>query len=205
MNIPNMTNGALGKVLDWAYTKAVSGFAGVDSAYALADTYLQHKGTLEEQVDSLIRWQVAKATASGFTMGIGGLMTLPLTIPANVASVMYIQIRMMSAIAHMGGYDINSDRVRSMIYVSMIGSGAKELLKDLGVKVGQELLTKAISRLSVKVGSKSAVSLGKAVPFVGGLIGGSIDAASTRIVGKVAKKIFIESNNFPYIKGSPEC
>lgn len=193
----NINKGLIAKVLDWAYSKATTGFAGVDSAYMLADTYSQQKGTLEQQVDSLIRWQVAKASASGFTMGIGGLMTLPLTIPANVASVIYIQIRMISAIAHMGGYDINSDKVKSMVYVCMVGNGAKELLKDLGVKVGQELAAKAISRLAVKIGEKSAASLGKAIPLVGGVIGGSIDAASTRLVGKMAKKIFIEEKQSP--------
>lgn len=193
----DMNKGLIAKTLDWAYSKAVTGFTGVDSAYALADTYLKQKGTLEDRVDSLIRWQVAKASASGFTMGMGGLMTLPLTIPANIASVIYIQVRMISAIAHMGGYDINSDKVRSMVYICMVGNGAKELLKDVGVKVGQELLSKVVARLTVKLGEKTASSLGKAIPLVGGVIGGSIDAASTRIVGKVAKKIFIEANNSP--------
>jgi uncharacterized protein (DUF697 family) len=193
----DINKGLITKTLDWAYSKAVTGFTGVDSAYALAETYLKQKGTIEQQVDSLIRWQVAKASASGFTMGMGGLMTMPLTIPANIASVIYIQIRMISAIAHMGGYDINSDKVKSMVYICMVGNGAKELLKDVGVKVGQELLTKVISRLTVKIGEKSASSLSKAVPLVGGVIGGSIDAASTRVVGKIAKKIFIEANDAP--------
>lgn len=186
--------GLLVKMLDLAYSKAVNGFIGVDSAYELAHTYLSQKGTLEQQVDSLIRWQVTKASASGFTMGMGGLMTLPITVPANVASVIYLQIRMITAIAHMGGHDINNDKVKSMVYLCMVGNGAKELLKDLGVKVGQDLMAKAVTRLSARLSAKGANSLTKAVPLLGGVIGGSMDAASTRIIGKVAKKIFIESD-----------
>lgn len=190
----NIDKSVVSKILDWAYSKAVTGFMGVDSAYELADNYLSQKGTLNQQVDSLIRWQVAKASASGFTMGVGGLMTLPLTIPANVASVIYLQVRMISAIAHMGGHDIRNDRVKSMVYICMVGNGAKELLKDVSVKVGQDLMAKAVARLSVRLGTKGATSLTKAVPLLGGVIGGSMDAASTRIVGKVAKKLFIESD-----------
>ncbi len=190
----NIDKSVVSKILDWAYSKAVTGFMGVDSAYELANNYLSQKGTLNQQVDSLIRWQVAKASASGFTMGVGGLMTLPLTIPANVASVIYLQVRMISAIAHMGGHDIRNDRVKSMVYICMVGNGAKELLKDVSVKVGQDLMAKAVARLSVRLGTKGATSLTKAVPLLGGVIGGSMDAASTRIVGKVAKKLFIESD-----------
>lgn len=190
----NIDKSVVSKILDWAYSKAVTGFMGVDSAYELANNYLSQKGTLNQQVDSLIRWQVAKASASGFTMGVGGLMTLPLTIPANVASVIYLQVRMISAIAHMGGHDIRNDRVKSMVYICMVGNGAKELLKDVSVKVGQDLMAKAVARLSVRLGTKGATSLTKTVPLLGGVIGGSMDAASTRIVGKVAKKLFIESD-----------
>ena len=195
-----INKGLIAKTLDWAYARALSGFGGVDSAYELANNYTQQEGSIEDQVDSLIKWQVAKAGASGFLTGLGGIMTLPITIPANVASVIYIQIRMITAIAHMGGYDVNSDKVKSLVYISMVGNGAKELLKDLGVKVGEKLAVKALSsinekvsvKIAGKIGEKSASSLGKFVPVVGGVIGGSFDAVSTRIVGKAAKRIFIE-------------
>ena len=190
--------GLIAKTLDWAYGKAIGGFSGVDSAYELGNSYLNQKGTLEQQVDSLIKWQVAKAATSGFVTGLGGIAVLPLTIPANIASVMYIQIRMITAIAYMGGYDINDDRVKSLVYISMAGNGAKELLKDVSIKAGERLLTKTIEQVSAKLaanaGGKSATSLSKVVPVVGGVVGGSYDAITTRIVGKVAKKIFIDKS-----------
>lgn len=190
--------GLIAKTLDWAYSKALGGLAGADSAYDLGDNFLKQNGSLEQQVDSLIKWQVAKAATSGFVTGLGGLAVMPLTVPANIASVIYIQIRMITAIAYMGGHDVQDDRVKSLVYISMAGNGAKELLKDVGVKAGEKLLTKIVEKVSVKLagkmGEKGAVSLGKAVPVVGGLVGGSFDAVTTRIVGKVAKKIFIDGS-----------
>lgn len=191
-----VNKGIIAKTLDWAYSKAVSGFTGVDSAYDLGNSYLAQKGSLEEQVDSLIKWQVAKAATSGFVTGLGGVMIMPLTVPANIASVIYVQIRMIAAIAYMGGHDIREDRVKSLIYICMVGNGAKELLKDMSVKAGERLAAKIAEKVSTniasKTGQKSVTSLGKAVPVLGGVVGGSYDAITTRVVGKVAKKIFID-------------
>ena len=109
----NLTESKIMDVLNWSYDKAVQGVAGLDSAYDLADDYLKQEGSLHAQVNSLIRWQNTKAGTSGFLTGLGGIITLPVAIPANVASVMYVQIRMIAAIAHMGGYNLNDDRVKS--------------------------------------------------------------------------------------------
>lgn len=194
-----ISKGLIAKTLDWAYSKAVVGFSGVDSAYDLGNSYLNQHGTLEQQVDSLIKWQVAKAATSGFVTGLGGIAVMPLTVPANIASVIYVQIRMITAIAYMGGHDINDDRVKSLVYISMAGNGAKELLKDISIKAGERALTKAIEQISIKLaskaGEKTATSISKAVPVLGGVVGGSYDAITTRIVGKVAKKIFIEKQS----------
>ena len=191
-----VNKGIIAKTLDWAYSKAVSGFTGVDSAYDLGNSYLAQQGSLEAQVDSLIKWQVAKAATSGFVTGLGGVMIMPLTVPANIASVIYVQIRMIAAIAYMGGHDIREDRVKSLIYICMVGNGAKELLKDVSVKAGERLAAKIAEKVSTsiarKTGEKSVTSLGKAVPVLGGVVGGSYDAITTRVVGKVAKKIFID-------------
>ena len=55
----------------------------------------------------LIKQQLLKCSASGFITGFGGLLTLPVTVPANVASVLYVQMRMIAALAAIGGYDVH--------------------------------------------------------------------------------------------------
>ncbi|MBF0577075.1 EcsC family protein [Dysgonomonas sp. GY617] len=208
--ITTAKSGIVSKVLEWTYARAINGFGGVDSAYQLGNDYLKSKGSIDQQVDQLIKWQVTKAASSGFFAGLGGWAIMPFALPANIASVMYIQVRMISAIAYMGGHDIQSDQVKSVIYVCMLGNGTKEIFKEMGIKAGEKFVRSFIEQsskkmlLSVnekvsvniasKLGSKGLSGLGKAVPLVGGLIGGGFDAASTQIIGKVAKKIFIDND-----------
>lgn len=53
-------------------------------------------------------------------------------------------------------------------------------------------INKAVGfRLLTKFGQTGAVNLGKAVPIVGGIIGGTIDSVATRAIGKVAIKTFL--------------
>lgn len=197
------------ELLDWTYDKAVNGLgvAGMDSAIDLAEDYLKQEGNLTSQVNSLIRWQNTKSVTSGFLSGLGGIITLPVAIPANIASVMYVQIRMIAAIAHMGGYDLKDDKVKTLVYTCLAGNGAKDILKSTGVIIGTKMSTQLIKsisretitainkavgfRLLTKFGEKGAVNLGKAIPLVGGVIGGAFDGVSTNIVGNVARNAFI--------------
>lgn len=75
---------------------------------------------------------------------------MPVTIPVGIASVIYVQIIMISAIAHMGEYDLNDDRVKSLVFVCLAGNAAKEILKDIGIVVGTKITTKAIQNISGK-------------------------------------------------------
>jgi len=51
---------------------------------------------------------------------LGGIITLPVTLPANIAVVLLTQVRMITAIAHMGGYNIRDDQVRALCYVCLV-------------------------------------------------------------------------------------
>src|SRR3712207_495471 len=109
----------VGKALDLAYDKAVDcvpGVPGMESAEGLAKNYLNDPGSLEDKVNALIRYQVLKATTFSFFTGLGGVLPLPVPIPANLASIMYLQLQMVAAIARMGGHDVRSDRVRAVCY-----------------------------------------------------------------------------------------
>ncbi len=109
-----LTQSTIVKAMDWAYDKAVAGIGGFDSAEDIAADYLKQNGSLRDKANSLIRWQNAKAGTSGL---VTGLITLPVSLPANITSVLYVQIRMIAAIAKMGGYDLKDDRVKSLVFV----------------------------------------------------------------------------------------
>lgn len=195
------------KSLDWAYEKAIYGVKGLDSAAELANNYLKGKGTLIEQINSLIKWQNTKAGTSGFITGLGGLLTMPVTLPTNITSVLYIQIRMVAAIAIMGGYDVKDDRVKTLVYSCVAANSTAEVAKTFGLKLGEKLMKEGIKRLSketiirinqavgfrllTKFGQKGVINMGKSVPFIGGIISATFDIVSTNIIGNIAREIFI--------------
>ena len=196
----------LWRILDWVYEKAVDGIPSLDSAYELAADYLKGGDSLEDQVNSLIRWQNTKAGTSGFFAGVGGPLSTP-AIPANIASVLFIQIRMIAAIAHMGGHDIRHDRVRTFVYVCLTGNAAKDILKNAGIKIVGKLTKKVIEKIPVKLiieinkavgfrlltkfGEKGIVNLHKAIPLASGVVGAVVDASATNVIGNTARKMFI--------------
>jgi len=198
------------QALDWAYDKAVNGVPGLDSAEEMAANYLNGAGTLIDKVNSLIFWQNSKAGTSGFLTGLGGILSMPVAIPANIASVIYIQVRMIAAIAHMGEYDLRDDRVKTLIYACLCGNAAGEVVKGIGIKLGVKITQKAINSISGKVltsinravgfrlltkfGQTGIVNFGKCIPLVGGVVGGAFDAVTTNIIGNVARNTFIGSS-----------
>lgn len=203
----SLSHPSIMKVLDWTYEKVLNGIPGLDSVGELARKFMLQEGTMNEKVDSLIRWQNAKAGTSGFITGIGGLMTLPVAIPANLASVLFIQIRMIAAIAHMGGYNLRDDKVKTLIYICLAGNFAKDIIQETGIMIGTKVTAKVVEsisersllainqrvgfRLLSKYGGKGIINLGKAVPLIGGVIGGTIDTFTTNLIGNTARKIFI--------------
>jgi hypothetical protein len=196
------------EALDKLYSSALNGIPMVSgSVDDLVEDYLSKYETVEEAAAALVRAQVVKCGTSGFITGFGGLITLPVTIPANLSSVFYVQMRMIAAIAAMGGYDVRSDQVKTLVFVCLTGTSIADLLKEAGVKVGEQVtrsvikkipgavLTKINQRIGfrfiTKFGEKGVVNLGKCVPLVGAVIGGGMDVASTRVIGKRAIAEFI--------------
>lgn len=193
--------------LEWAYAKAVNGVVGLGSAEELAQEYLKEGDSLPEQINNLIRWQNAKAGTSGFLTGIGGILTIPVTLPANITSILYIQLRMIAAIAIMCGYDVKDDKVKTLAYSCLVATSSAEIVKNLGIKIGEKIAVSMLKklpgalitkinqtvgfRLLTRFGQKGAINLIKGVPLLGGVIGAALDIVSTNTVGNVARDLFI--------------
>ena len=196
------------KSLDWAYSKAINGVPGLDSAQDIANDFSQREGTLIDKVNSLIRWQNTKAGTSGFVTGLGGLLTLPVTLPVNITSVMYVQIRMVTAIAIMGGYNVKDDRIRTLVYSCIAANSIAEVAKDFGLSLSNKLLIKAIKKIPTEVikrinqaigfklltkfGQKGVINLGKTIPFIGGIINATFDVVTTNTIRNIARDTFIK-------------
>lgn len=203
------------QALDYAYEAAIEGVGPFESAKALADDYSRRHKEQDKAARALIRMQVAKAATSGFVTGLGGVITIPATLPANIVSVALIQIRMAAAIAYLHGFDAREDRVKTVIYLTLCGNAmgetVKVILKETGVKVSLALLQKlpgsaiqAVNRqigfrLLTKFGTTGTVNLSKAIPVVAGIVCATFDGVATRAIGHCATQLFCE----PALEGAP--
>lgn len=107
-----ITEEQMQEILNTLYIKSVDGIPKVSLPVDdLVEDYLSKNDDVEKAVKSLINNSTVKCGTSGFLTSFGGFATMIATLPANITSVMYVQLRMCCAIAKMGGYDIHSDQV----------------------------------------------------------------------------------------------
>lgn len=219
--VTNVSNKAMNKVkttiteeqmleiLDSLYIKSVNGIPKVSLPIDdLVEDYIKKNSNVEDAAKSLIKNSIVKCGTSGFVTGFGGFVSIIATLPANITSVMYVQLRMCCAIAKMAGYDIHSDQVQTLIYACLTGSAVSDILKQAGIKFANKFgvaMVKKIPgktltainrkvgfRFITKFGEKGILNLGKVVPVLGAFVGGGIDIASTRVIGYNAYKIFMQ-------------
>ena len=196
-------------LLDVCYDKALQGvLPGEKSIEELAEDYLYKSSSKKKAIDDLIGYQTLLCGTNGFITGLGGLLVLPVAIPTNILSTIYIQLRMIAAIAYINGYDIYSDQVRTIAYACLTGSSTTKVLKNVGIKIGEKVVINAIKKIPVEVlvkinqqvgfrlvtkfGQKGLVNFGKMMPLVGGVVGGAFDTGMTLTIGNIAKKVFSE-------------
>lgn len=199
------------KMLDICYQKVINGIDHVSpSVEKMAQDYLEKYHDIPKAAEKMIFNQVVKCTTSGFVTGFGGLITLPVAIPANVGSVLYVQMRMIACTAYIAGYDTRSDQVQTLVYACLAGVAVNQILKKTGVKFGEKMAINLIKKIPgevlikinqrvgfrflTKFGQKGLVNLGKLVPGVGAVIGGGLDLIETKAIGNRAYRWFINKD-----------
>ena len=143
-----MTQEDIMNLLEKLYDKAIQGIPKVSPPISqLAENYITKSPILESAAKSFINYQIAKCTTSGFLTGLGGIVTLPVAIPANVGSVLYVQMRMIACLAYMGGYDTNSDQVQTLVYACLAGIYLDQVVKQVGIKVGVKFANAMVKKI----------------------------------------------------------
>ncbi|MEO1133439.1 MAG: EcsC family protein, partial [Cyanobacteria bacterium J06639_1] len=159
--------------------------------------------TKDELAKRIVSRKSLKNGLVGAVTGVGGLITLPVTVPANIAGTWRVQIIMAMAIARL--YECEVDKTD--IYLILAGNSAKETLKRLGVEVGKHVTRKAVNRyitrevmkkiwalmgrkIITKAGEKSLVSFTKMILLIGAPIGFGFDWTATQAVGRTAIRYY---------------
>ena len=197
------------KILDSCYEKCLNGIPKISpSVEEMANDYLKKYKTKEEACKAMIRNQITKCATSGFITGFGGFITMPVTLPANITSVIYVQMRMIACTSYMAGFDLNSDQTQTLVYACLAGVAVNNVMKQVGIKFGVKFANGLIKkipgkvlikinqkvgfRFATKFGTKGIINLGKLIPGVGAVIGGGLDLVETKIIAERSYKWFFE-------------
>ncbi|MEW6026318.1 MAG: EcsC family protein [Planctomycetota bacterium] len=144
-----------------------------------------------------------KCGVIGAITGVGGFTIAPVMIGANLTTVWRQQAAMIMAIAYIYGHAINTEDIKTDIYIVMVGNAASWGLKRAGVEIAQAVTKSAVQKyvtrevmvkiwsvlgrqIITRAGTKSLTSFIKLVPVVGAVPGYLIDWGYTKFVGSKA-------------------
>ena len=189
-----------------ALHRAIHGVGPLPPAAKAAEKQLaEQRGNVERGIHEVIENHVRYAGAQGFVTNIGGLVTAAVTIPTNITGLALVQCRMIAGIAHLRGYDLEDPRVRNAILVTMLGEDqVKKLVKqrkipappmalatapahdpDLDTVISAEVASDLITKVA---GKRLAITVGRRVPIVGGVVGAGADGYATWKIGRYADR-----------------
>ncbi|QNK82011.1 hypothetical protein [Nakamurella sp. PAMC28650] len=198
---PAVTGQAVRDILE----RAIDGIGPIPGAARSAQAQLRKAGgDIDLAIDSLITAHLRLAGAQGFLTNVGGLLTMAVTVPANIAGVSLLQCHLAAAILHLRGYDLASPSVRDAVLVCLLdGDARKSLTKATGLTISPAALATAVPDAQVQAqvakavtgqllamsgGKQVASFIARRIPVLGGAVGGFGDAFSTRRIGRDAAR-----------------
>jgi hypothetical protein len=203
---PTGLGGQATKLVERLLDVGIDGRGPFDSAQVVADGALSSQGDAERAIDAVVRAHVRLAAAGGFVTGLGGFLTLPVALPANVLEFYAVATRMVASVACLRGYDLRDQGVRAAVLLTLVGADADDLLKKVGVARTGRLANLAANRLPApalmmlnkgigfrlvrSVGRTAMSRLGKGVPVAGGVIGAGLDVYLLRRIADAARREF---------------
>lgn len=193
---PGVMDKAANGLADRLLKVGIDGMGPVKGAQKVAEEALVAAGGNREKAEKIIaKDHFRKIGGGGFVTGLGGLLTMPVALPANVLAFYLLSTRAIAATAHLRGHDINQPELRSAILLTLVGADARDILTSAGIPgtlvsggrlaslASRQLpapalmvVNKAVGfRLLAQTGEKVLTRLGKAIPLAGGVIGAGLD------------------------------
>jgi EcsC family protein len=181
--------------VDEALHRAIHGIRPLAPARDVAES--------ARDVDAIIDDHVRLAGAQGMVTSVGGVFTAMVMVPANIAGLALLQLRMVAAIAHRRGYDLADPRTHNAVLACLLGEDkvdALVLAKKVPAtpmalatapvhdpEIARVLAAEVTAELAARVGGKrAALAAVRKVPLVGGIVGMGADGVATYLVGSYA-------------------
>ncbi|MDQ3165233.1 MAG: EcsC family protein [Actinomycetota bacterium] len=201
---PQLTSSYVREVLE----RAIDGAGPIRGAAAAAEAKLRAaNGDVDAAVGDLIESHVRMAGVEGFVTNIGGLVTLAVSIPANITGLTLLQCHLVAGIASLRGYDLADARVRNAVLACLLGEDTvRGLLKnkrlpstpmalatspvhdpELDRRIASEVTTEMVAKIA---GRHAVLVVGRRIPVLGGGVGALTDGYSTWQIGRYARAEF---------------
>lgn len=189
-------------------SRAIDGFTGFPGAREVARRHLDKSADVDRAIRDVIEQHIRLAGIQGFVTNVGGVVTMPVTVPANIAGIAVLHLRMAAAIAHLRGYDLTDPRVRTAALLTLLGKdGVAEARRGRDIPgtpfdvatgtnepdpaVMERAVAAVTSQLVARIGGKHAsLALVRRVPVLGGAVSAGVDAFSTYAIGRFADREF---------------
>lgn len=140
-------------------------------------------------------------TSTGVLAGLPGGLLMLATIPADISALSYFSLRAISGISQSYGFESNSESARLTALLLFAGAsgvesvsigGSQVVLTNLATNVltkpYRDLITaRVVRQVAVELTGKS---LGKFIPIVGGVVGGTTNYLFLKSVGNRARNHF---------------
>ncbi len=199
--------GMLTRLIQQVLDRGLDGFGPYDSAAEVAAKARAETSSVAAAIKKVTRSHVLGAGVGGFATGVGGFVTLPVALPANVLEFYVQAARLVGAVAVLRGYDVADQRVRMAVLLTLSGADADDVLAKAGLSTGGGrlaslatrrmppaavvLVNKAVAfRLLRTLGDSVLTRLGKGVPLVGGAVGASFDGYLMKKIAERAEREF---------------
>lgn len=194
------------------YARALQGLPLLGTPAETAGRYLSGKGSLRERAEDMATVHLALCTSTGFVCGLGGFLTLPVTLPTNVVGVALIQLHLCASTAFLASLDPHDPAVRDRCIDCLTGAipgvepgseergETQEVVDRSAVKVaerGLRLIAEAAVGMAEQAGKWGASRFvtrrlpRRSLPVIGGVLGGVSDLYATRRVAAAARSTFL--------------
>ncbi|MGD8149631.1 EcsC family protein [Ornithinimicrobium sp. Y1694] len=206
--LDSMANALVGRLMNLG----IEGVGPIDSAAEVVAKARKAKGEdTEKAINAIVNDHVKKAGVGGFVTGVGGIVTMPVSLPANVVEFYTLATRMVASIAELRGYDVSNPGARAAIMLTLVGSDADDLISKAGLSAASMtgsgrlakmamsrmpqtaamMVNKAVAfRLLTTVGGKALSRVVRFVPVAGGLVGAGLDGFLMKRIADHAKREF---------------
>jgi hypothetical protein len=201
-----LMTGPRSSVVERLMDVGIDGRGPFSSAQRVSDLARAEHVNIEPAIDAMVRSHLRLAAANGFVTSLGGLVAMPIALPANVAGFYLVATRMVAGIASTRGHDIRQSRVRSAILLALVGADADDLLRKAGGAGTGRLVNLAAQRLPgpalmavnkgvafrllSQAGKRTLPRFGRVVPLVGGVVGAGLDTFLLKRIADHAREEF---------------